>query len=251
MNRHGSPRVQRAARISARGASRIACSLGRSVQEGTRDARLESGPARDDLRATGLRGSATGPLNVAGKTATGRSMRQPGARVRGCSRLGGEWSPALPALRVIALGLLALGPFAMGLAGCGTVDLGDNFIAPDLLLDEDYFYCRIQPQVLDARSCASGGMGENGSCHSARSSLRLFDTSGVAPVTCQDDRVVGAIPDVYSRNFDAIQFTIQSDYLSSPFYRRPVGLDSHPRTIFAETDPDAQLIRDWIQQGAL
>ena len=37
------------------------------------------------------------------------------------------------------------------LAGCSTVDLGDNIVPPDLRLDEDFFYCEIQPNVLSAK----------------------------------------------------------------------------------------------------
>lgn len=135
--------------------------------------------------------------------------------------------------------------------GCGTVDLGDNIVPPDLMLDEDFFYCRIQPEVIQPSSCAGGGAGEGGMCHTARSSLRLTDTTGIAPPTCDGDRVTGAVPPEYEANFGAVQFTVQTDPLSSPFYRRPTGLDSHPRQIFPESAPEAVLIADWISRGGL
>ena len=43
--------------------------------------------------------------------------------------------------------------------------------------------------------------------------------------------------------------SVAVDADSSPFYRRPVGLDSHPRTIFEEDSEAAGLIRSWIEQG--
>ena len=135
--------------------------------------------------------------------------------------------------------------------GCGTVDLGDNIVSPDLMLDEDFFYCRIQPEVIQASGCAGGGAGEAGMCHTSRSSMRLADTTGVPPPVCEADVVVGVVPPEYMQNFTAVQFTVQSDPLSSPFYRRPTGLDSHPRVIFPEGDPSADLISQWISRGGL
>ena len=59
------------------------------------------------------------------------------------------------ATRLLLVGML----FAAGACGAGdhsgvlgTVTLGDNFVAPDLALDEDFFYCRIQPEVLTKHS---------------------------------------------------------------------------------------------------
>ena len=142
---------------------------------------------------------------------------------------------------------------ALALLGsaCGTVDLGDNFIAPDLVLDEDFFFCRVQPEVISASTCASGGAGESGSCHSARSSLRLDPAAeGVAPPPCDAEGVLLADPPAeYERNLEALRFTVQSDPLSSPVYRRPLGLDSHPRVIFDEASPQADLLVQWILMG--
>lgn len=156
-----------------------------------------------------------------------------------------------PAFRIAVLLAPSLA-LALGLTGgCGTVDLGDNIVPPDLQVDEDFFYCEIQPNILQAKSCAGGIAGEMGSCHTARSALRLIDTSDPPP-TCEDGVVVGGdvSPD-YLSNYEAVRFTVQSDPLSSPFYRRPTGLDSHPRVIFDESDPCAQMIVDWIDRGAL
>lgn len=137
-------------------------------------------------------------------------------------------------------------------AGCGTVDLGDNFVPPDLVLDEDFFYCRIQPEVITPQSCASGAAGDGNACHANRSALRLSSAAeSAAPPTCEDGIVVGAVPPEYEANLEAVRFTVQSDPLSSPFYRRPTGLDSHPREIFGEDDECADMIVEWINRGAL
>ena len=150
-------------------------------------------------------------------------------------------------------GLLVSGGavFSIGLSSCTTLDLGDNVPPPELNLDEDFFYCRIQPEVLSAQTCASGAAGEMGACHSARSALRLsVAAESEPPPPCQGDMLVGPVPMSYQANFTAVQFTVQADPLSSPLYRRPINLDSHPRQIFAADSPEAILIRDWITAGA-
>jgi hypothetical protein len=135
-------------------------------------------------------------------------------------------------------------------SGCGTIDPGDNFVPPDVSLDEDFFYCRIQPEVISASTCASGGPGEGGECHADQSSLRLSAMAEAdAPPACDGDAVVGPVPDSYMANYQAVQFTVQSDPLSSPFLLRPTGRQSHPREIFPEMSPQADLIIQWISAG--
>lgn len=141
---------------------------------------------------------------------------------------------------------------ALVVSACGTVDPGDNFVAPNLMLDEDFFYCVIQPEVIARQTCASGGPGEAGMCHASRTSLDL-DPAGETdpPPACADNAVTGAVPLSYENNFLSVQTTVQSDPLSSPFYRRPTGLDSHPRIVFSETSPEAMLVFEWINSGAM
>jgi hypothetical protein len=130
----------------------------------------------------------------------------------------------------------------------GTVDLGDNFVAPDLALDEDFFYCRIEPQVIQKFGCASGNDGERGQCHDSRSALQLIDTSETA--SCSNGRATGAVPDAFRANYEAAKFFVQTDPLTSPLYLRPTNQASHPRRIFAPNDPAARLITEWITAGA-
>jgi hypothetical protein len=127
----------------------------------------------------------------------------------------------------------------------GTVDLGGDFVAPDLQLDESFFYCHIQPEVFTKYSCATGRSGENGSCHENHSALRLVATNAPAPCDKQG-AVVGQVPDAYKANFEAARFSVQSDPLSSPLYLRPLNRASHPRPIFGENDTAAKLIVQWI-----
>lgn len=115
------------------------------------------------------------------------------------------------------------------------------------MIDEDFFYCRIQPEIIAAQSCASGGSGEGGMCHSARSALRLDPMGETDPrPACDGDLLVGDPPPSYVANFERVRFTVRADPFSSPFYRRPVGLDSHPREIFAPASAEADLIVMWL-----
>lgn len=118
------------------------------------------------------------------------------------------------------------------------------------MLDEDFFYCRIQPEVISANSCASGGAGEGGECHADKSALRLDPMAEmVAPPECDGDTVIGDVPGSYMDNFAAVQLSVQDDAASSPFFRRPTGMDSHPRVIFDASSMEADLIVQWISMG--
>lgn len=151
-----------------------------------------------------------------------------------------------------AIALALCGAFAPA-SGCtptaaDTIDLGDNFEAPELTLDDNFFYCEIQPNVLSASSCAEGGSGDGGGCHAARSALRLIPVHD-AP-TCQDGRLIGTpLPDA-EVNLEHVRSSVGIDAESSPLYRRPLGLDSHPRQIFNEQSPEAALLRQWLS-GAM
>ena len=143
---------------------------------------------------------------------------------------------------------------AIALAACGgltaaeTVDLGDNPETRDIALDEDFFHCRIQPEILTEYRCAAGLSSDGGGCHLARSALRLVEVASTP--RCQDERVVGAPPVDSEVNLERVRTTLGIDPEASPFYRRPLGLDSHPRVIFDEGSPQAELIRTWLTRSA-
>ncbi len=66
-----------------------------------------------------------------------------------------------------------------------------------------------------------------------------------------EGNVTSSVPVSYQRNLEASRVAVQSDAYTSPFYRRPVGLDTHPRQIFEEGSEPAELIVEWIQRGAM
>lgn len=142
--------------------------------------------------------------------------------------------------------MLAVGLFSVACTPTvgDTVALGDNPEAPERALDEDFFHCEIQPNVLTAQSCAGGQPGEAGSCHLARSALRLVEVP--APPVCQDGRLLGAASLESEMNLERVRASVGADADASPLYRRALGLDSHPRAIFGEDAPEAQLLRQWL-----
>jgi hypothetical protein len=156
---------------------------------------------------------------------------------------------ALSPLAACVLGALcACGPTGEN-GVVGTVDLGDNFVAPDLALDPDFFYCEIQPKVIQRYGCASGSAGEAGRCHDSRSALQLMATDETARCDASG-RVSSDVPDAFVANYEAARFFVQTDPLTSPLYLRPLNLASHPRRIFAMNDEAARLITQWISAGA-
>ncbi len=146
--------------------------------------------------------------------------------------------------------LLALGSTACvsDLTAADTVDLGDHFEPTDIALDEDFFHCVIQPEVITQYNCAEGGAGDGAGCHTSRSALRLVNVPDAA--RCQEGRVIGAPPSPSVVNLERVRTTIGTEADASPFYRRPLGQDSHPRVIFDERSKAAELIRQWINGGA-
>ena len=152
--------------------------------------------------------------------------------------------------RDAAKSMAVLGAFAL-VSGCGTVDLGENIVQPNGRLDAEFFYCVIQPDVMQAASCATGAAGDTGGCHASQSALRLTDTSPVARPDCTDGRLSpgAVVPIEYMNNFQSVQFTLGPDAESSPFYRRPTMMDSHPRRTVDTAQED--LILQWFARGTL
>jgi hypothetical protein len=165
-----------------------------------------------------------------------RVARAPAVEVR-------PWVHGRSAVAIVALAVMGCTPTSLD-----TVDLGDNPETAELSLDENFFHCEIQPKVITAQSCASGGAGEGSSCHGARSALRLVEVP--APSICQNGRLVGSATPESLVNLERVRSDVGVDADSSPLYRRPLGLDSHPRQVFAADSEAAMLLRSWLNGQA-
>ena len=129
--------------------------------------------------------------------------------------------------------------------GCGTVDLGTYEGVRDLKLDEDYFYCVIQPKVLTAKKCATGEPGDSGGCHNSNSSYRLADVP--TPVNCASGKPT-ALPSAEERsNYGASSLRVTRDPDTSPLLLKPTGKSgSTHKLVFDTSSTEAGLIRTWI-----
>src|SRR3990172_2542239 len=113
-----------------------------------------------------------------------------------------------------------LGVVLTGSAACDafdSVDLGDNPAVRTANLDEDFFVCRLQPEVLSARGCATGEAGE--ACHATESSYRLLDVDAGYASGCEDGFLSNP-PDTVLTNFEATQPWMFEDPESSPLLTR-------------------------------
>ncbi len=143
-------------------------------------------------------------------------------------------------------GLVAVS-LALGSGGCGTIELGENIIPPNIRVDEDRFYCEVAPDILVAHSCATGGTAAcpDTNCHGSTSSFRLSRT--ITLPTCSDGVPSGPIDPALHDDFNAVSLFLGSDAMSSPFWRRPVGADTHPCVVFPASSAESDLIASWIE----
>lgn len=151
---------------------------------------------------------------------------------------------------VVSLGAVA---FTMLLFGCTNVQPGSNIVAPDLALDEGFFFCQIQPNVINPHSCA----GDTGECHAGAAPPTLYRAAELAPPpACEDtdgdgllDNPTEPVPQSYRDNLTNVRFEVRGDPLSSQLYRRPTRLDPHLPELFTTDDEEAQLLFKWISDG--
>jgi hypothetical protein len=148
----------------------------------------------------------------------------------------------------IALGAAAL---AAGAPACTTVDPGPNFVVPDEVYDADYFFCRVEPEVLFGRKCGSGEPGDNNGCHFNSSAVSGLAMANHPPIDCANEKVVNRAQvgagSAAQGNLQAAQLAMSRDYKTAPLYLRATG-QNHPRKIFEPTDPVVEVIKTWAQK---
>ena len=161
---------------------------------------------------------------------------------------------ALPVL----FGLTALAA-AISVSGCGdsgfvpsTVDPGADFAVADVVFDEKYFYCKVEP-VLFKNSCGSGDPAKGdpqGGCHFSATAYRLTDYTPRVGDTCNGGVVPGpgSIPDAARHNYQTSQARMKRDPDLAPLLQRPTANQFHPRKVFDLTSADADAIRQWATQ---
>jgi hypothetical protein len=138
------------------------------------------------------------------------------------------------------------------MTACTTVDPGPNFVVPDEVYDADYFFCRVEPEILVARKCGSGDPGDNNGCHFNSSAVSGLALSNHPPVDCANERPVNRAQigagSPAQGNLQSTQLVMSRDYKTSPLFLRPTG-QNHPRKIFEPDDTVVNdILRTWAQK---
>lgn len=141
------------------------------------------------------------------------------------------------------------------LSGCGeeglfptTVDPGPDFSIADLVFDESFFYCQVEPRVMIAHSCGAGdpAQGESsGGCHHNVTSFRLTDYTPPVADGCMGNVVGTPIPAAARQNYQTSQARMRRDPEVAPLLQRPLKRLTHPRVIFNDDSDAADALREW------
>ena len=141
------------------------------------------------------------------------------------------------------------------LAGCTTVDPGPNFVVPDENFDADFFFCRVEPEVLNAKRCGPGdpalGDPQNG-CHFNASAVSGMAIANHAPIDCGGgerpvNRAQIGAGGAAQGNLQAVTLVMSRDINTAPLLLRPTG-QNHPRIVFDRNDPAVEILRQWAQK---
>jgi hypothetical protein len=156
---------------------------------------------------------------------------------------------------------------SVGLTGCGeegllptTVDPGPDFEVANVVFDEGFYYCQVEPRALFLNSCSTGDPAQGdgmGGCHQSVTafSFRDYDLGpgGGAPVvhvsdTCTGNVPGGVIPTQARDNYQSAQVRMRRDPESAPLLLRPLKILEHPRKIFNDDSDSAAVIREWASR---
>ena len=127
-------------------------------------------------------------------------------------------------------------------------------MVPDEQFDADFFFCRVEPELIFGRKCGSGdpGAGDaaNG-CHFNSSAVSGMALANHGPIDCADGRPTNRAQlgagSAAQGNLQSVSLEMSRDFATAPLFVRPTG-QNHPRAIFAKEDPVADVIRQWAQR---
>jgi len=140
-------------------------------------------------------------------------------------------------------------------SGCGeeglfptTVDPGPDYSIADLVFDESFFYCQVEPRVMFAHRCGAGDPGQgdsSGGCHFNVTAFRLTDYTPPVGDGCMGNVVGTPIPAAARQNYQTSQARMRRDPEVAPLLQRPLKKLTHPRVIFNDDSDAADALREW------
>lgn len=136
------------------------------------------------------------------------------------------------------------------LSACGTVDPGEDFQRAEVVFDEDFYYCQVEP-MLFRNSCGPGDSGQgdaSGGCHFNVTAFKLTDYSPKLGDSCDGNRPTQSPPQEAQGNYTSAQAQMRRNPDLAPLLNRPTGDTTHPRIIFQSDSADAELIREWAER---
>jgi hypothetical protein len=141
----------------------------------------------------------------------------------------------------------------MAASGCSTVEPGGNPQIAQVVYDDEFFYCQVQPNVLVAKSCATGdpAMDTSGGCHASATSFRVLPLGANDMVTCDaSGKRTGNVSQVAGSNYGAAQAEMTPNAETAPLFTHPTQKTSHPRQIFDPASTEADIIREWARRSS-
>jgi hypothetical protein len=141
----------------------------------------------------------------------------------------------------------------VGFSGCSTVEPGGDPRIANVVYDEAFYYCEVQPKVIVPQSCASGDPGKDpsGGCHASATPFRVLPLGADDMVMCDaNGKPAGGVPQVSQSNYSAAQAEMTPNAETAPLLARPTQKFSHPRQIFDSSSMEAEIIRQWAQHSS-
>jgi len=130
--------------------------------------------------------------------------------------------------------------------GC-TIDPGPNFVIPQSVFNEDFFYCHVEPEYLFApeTSCGAGQGSDNGNCHFNSSAVSGMALQQHTPIECDQNGHPTAngkanITVQAKNNFSAASLEMSRQCVifstcQASILTRPTSNGSHPRQVVCDS----------------
>ena len=141
----------------------------------------------------------------------------------------------------------------MGVGGCSTVEPGSDPAIAQVVYDDDFFYCEVQPKVLIAQSCSTGDPSKDpsGGCHATATNFHILTLGPNDTVTCDSNgKHTGFIPDLSKSNYGNAESEMTPNAETAPLLTHPTQITPHPRQIFDTSSMEAEIIRQWAQHSS-